>query len=111
MAAVADGLMAGKHFLFTGMAGNVFCPQFYLKSSRKHTHMVLIMSDHGHFLRTPTTEGHLRRNKYTFGTSLAVQWLRVHASTVGGTGSIPGWGTKIPHAAGHSQKKKYTFIY
>ena len=28
-----------------------------------------------------------------------VQWLRLHASTAGGTGSIPGWGTKIPHAA------------
>ena len=32
------------------------------------------------------------------GTSLAVQWLRLHASTAGGAGSIPGWGTKIPHA-------------
>ena len=28
---------------------------------------------------------------------MTVQWLRLHASTVGGTGSIPGWGTKIPH--------------
>ena len=27
-----------------------------------------------------------------------VQWLRFYASTlVGGMGSIPGWGTKIPH--------------
>ena len=32
------------------------------------------------------------------GTSLAVQWLRFGASTAGGMGSIPGWGTKIPHA-------------
>ncbi|KAB0357984.1 hypothetical protein FD755_001928 [Muntiacus reevesi] len=24
------------------------------------------------------------------GTSLAVQWLKLHASTAGGTGSIPG---------------------
>ena len=34
-----------------------------------------------------------------------VRWLRLHssiASTAGGTGSIPGWGTKIPHAAQHS---------
>ena len=31
-------------------------------------------------------------------TSLAVQWLRLHASAAGGVGSIPGWGTKIPHA-------------
>ena len=27
----------------------------------------------------------------TSGTSLAVQWLRLCASTTGGTGSIPGW--------------------
>ena len=40
------------------------------------------------------------------GTSLAVQWLRLHASTAGGTGSIPGCGTKIPHAMWHGQKKK-----
>ena len=29
------------------------------------------------------------------GTSLAVQWLGLCTSTVGSTGSIPGWGTKI----------------
>ena len=39
------------------------------------------------------------------GTSLAVQWLRFCASNAGGMGSIPGGGTKIPHAAWHSQKK------
>ena len=39
-------------------------------------------------------------------TSLVVQWLRLCASMAGGTGLIPGWGTKIPHAAWHSQKKK-----
>ena len=26
-----------------------------------------------------------------------VQWLRLYTPTAGGTGSIPGWGTKIPH--------------
>ena len=36
-------------------------------------------------------------------TSLAVQWLRLQASVAGGMGSIPGQGTKIPHAARHSQ--------
>ena len=45
------------------------------------------------------------RNK-SIGTSLEVQWLRLHASNAGGTCSIPGWGTKIPHAAWHGQKKK-----
>ena len=32
------------------------------------------------------------------GTSLVVQWLRLHASNAGGDGLIPGWGIKIPHA-------------
>ena len=32
------------------------------------------------------------------GVSLVAQWLRLHASTARGTGSIPDWGTKIPHA-------------
>ena len=40
------------------------------------------------------------------GTSLAVQWLRLHASSAGGCGSIPGRGTKIPHAARRGQKIK-----
>ena len=34
----------------------------------------------------------------TAGTSLAVQWLRRHASNAGSTGLIPGQGNKIPHA-------------
>ena len=33
-----------------------------------------------------------------------VQWLRLHASTEGGEGSIPGQGTKILHAKWCSQK-------
>ena len=39
-------------------------------------------------------------------TSLPVQWLRLWASTAGGTGSIPGWGTKIPHATWPKKKKR-----
>ena len=39
-------------------------------------------------------------------TSLAVQWLRLRASNTGGMGTIPGQGTKIPHAARHGQKIK-----
>ena len=34
------------------------------------------------------------------GTSLVVQWLRLYASTAGGTGSIPCQGTKILHDTG-----------
>ena len=39
------------------------------------------------------------------GNSLAVQWLGHRASTVGGTGSIPGQGTKILHAVQCGQNK------
>ena len=39
-------------------------------------------------------------------TSLAVQWLGLHASTAGDKGSIPGWGIKIPHAVVCEAKKK-----
>ena len=38
--------------------------------------------------------------------SLAVQWMGLLTSTAGGPGLIPGRGTKIPHAAQCSQKKK-----
>ena len=34
-----------------------------------------------------------------------VQWLRHYASIVGGAGSIPGQGTKIPHATLCGKKK------
>ena len=40
------------------------------------------------------------------GTCLVVQWLGLCASTSENMGLIPGWGTKIPHAPWHSQKKK-----
>ena len=53
--------------------------------------------------------------KNTFwGNSLAVQWLGLHASTAGGTGSIPGQGTKIPHATwgmAKKEKKKYYWLF
>ena len=35
-----------------------------------------------------------------------VQWLELNDSTAGGPGSIPGWGTKIPHALKPKKKKK-----
>ena len=36
-----------------------------------------------------------------------VQWLRLRASTAGGTGSIPGRGTKIPNDARCGQINKF----
>ena len=44
-------------------------------------------------------------NKQQTGTSLVVQGLGLCNSNAGGTGSIPGQGTKIPQAT-YSQKKK-----
>ena len=41
----------------------------------------------------------------TGGTSLAVQWLRLCASTAGGTGLIPGQGSEVPHATQCRHKK------
>ena len=45
------------------------------------------------------------------GTFLVVQWLRLHASTAGGMGSIPGWGTKMLHALQCGKKKKKNCHY
>ena len=38
--------------------------------------------------------------------SLGAQWLRLLASTAGGLGSIPGQGTRSPHAAWSGQINK-----
>ena len=38
--------------------------------------------------------------------SVAVQWLRLLASSARVWRSIPGWGTNSPHAVWQSQKKK-----
>ena len=49
------------------------------------------------------------------GTSLGVQWLRLHTSNAEGTSSIPGQGTKIPHGTQCDQeilknvKERYHF--
>ena len=45
-------------------------------------------------------------NHLTMETSLVIQWLRLHASTLGDRGSIPGQETKIPHAVRCSQQLK-----
>ena len=52
-------------------------------------------------------EGRKKDRSYlTLSTSLVVQWLRLCASAARAVGSIPGRGTKIPHAAWHGQKNK-----
>ena len=46
----------------------------------------------------------LEIERRTPGTSLVVQWLRLHASTAGYMGLIHDLRTKILHAAWHNQK-------
>ena len=61
--------------------------------------------------RSPSVQscrGKRAASKIQPGTSLVVQWLRLHASNAGGAGSIPGRGTKIPHTAWHGPKIKKT---
>lgn len=38
------------------------------------------------------------KRMYVSGTFLEVQWLRLLASNTGGTGWIPDWGARKPHA-------------
>ena len=48
--------------------------------------------------------------RYQIGTSLAVQWLRLHASTARGMDSITGWGTMI-HRLHSAAKKEEDIIF
>ena len=41
-------------------------------------------------------------------TCLVVQWLRLHVSSAGGMGLIPGWRTKMPHAVWHGKTKLHS---
>ena len=43
------------------------------------------------------------KKKKKRGVSLVVQWFRLRASTAGDMGSIPAWGSKVPHAVCHGQ--------
>ena len=46
-------------------------------------------------LKSPLSDEWIKK---VWGTSLVVQWLRLHAFTAAGSGSILGQGTKISHA-------------
>ena len=50
----------------------------------------------------PVVKG--RRNKVQIRDFLVVKWLRRHASTAGGMGSIPSQETKIPQAMQRGQE-------
>ena len=51
-----------------------------------------------HIIEYKKEKRNKKAQKSYLGTSLAVQWLRLHASNVEGSGSMPGQETKIPHA-------------
>ena len=53
-----------------------------------------------------------RRTKlFSLEILVVVQWLRFHACTAGGVDSIPGQGTKIPHAIGTMKKYCINFLF
>ena len=49
--------------------------------------------------------------KIDLGIFLVVQWLRLCASTAGGVGLIPNWGTKILHVMENGYIYTYIYIY
>ena len=49
---------------------------------------------------------HIRLQNLSTGTSLEVQWWRLHGSNAEGIGLIPGQGTKIPRAVWQGQNPK-----
>ena len=70
--------------------------------------VTFIMKDHLLFFLDPLVAGILSEvvPNWDGRTSLAVQWLRIHTSTAGATGLIPGWGTKILHAKKKKKRQK-----
>lgn len=45
-----------------------------------------------------------------WGTSLVIQWLKLHASTVKSVSSVPDWGTKIPGCPTPPKRLHKTFL-
>ena len=62
-------------------------------------------------LRVCSQINKIKKKKWCLEISLAIQWLRLCLSSTRGSVSIPGHGTKIPHAArcglGNKEKNKY----
>ena len=48
--------------------------------------------------------------KYFSKNSLMVQWLGLHVLTAKGTGSMTGWGTKIPQVMWSNQNKVFFYF-
>ena len=65
-----------------------------------------VLESHGKVLSRRGTGSSVDFTKTPVGTSLVVQWLQLCPSNAGGTGSIPGQGTKIPHNEMWQKKKR-----
>ena len=65
-----------------------------------------VLESHGKVLSRRGTGSSVDFTKTPVGTSLVVQWLQLCPYNAGGTGSIPGQETKIPHNEMWQKKKK-----
>ena len=96
-----------------GVGCHALLQRIFLTQGSNSCLLCLLHLQAGSLLLTPPEESEVTRSLTTelglnsaTGTPLAVQWLRFCASTAEGAGLIPSWGTKIPHAVHHSQKRK-----
>ena len=82
---------------------------------RKQKKKIFPPRNEGYIKRNTTESGYHRKHikeqrleMRNAGTSLAVQWLRLHASKAGDAASIFGQRTKIPYVTVPKKKKKQT---
>ena len=85
------------------MGWGIVCYSIFGKEMCAHYLLYFERNDFGYFEHAQYS---LLLKLGILGTSLVVQWLRLHASNAGGMGLTPGRGTKITHAVWHGQKKK-----
>ena len=97
----------GAYYLPGKMGTNIKhqeqCKMTSSKCSMKQT--VRVGNSRGHYAHSPKVHWQYRVRDGHWGTSLAVQWLTL-SSNARNTSSIPGLGTKIPHALGPKKKTK-----
>ena len=75
----------------------------YKEKQGKNCHKNTIQVTYGVVERGMCLEGTCR-------TFLAIQWLRLSASHVGGVGLIPHWEAKFSHAVQHGQEIKKIYF-
>ena len=65
----------------------------------------VVLSSSSFLTTSPVSKKRKFKNAF-FWTFVVIQWFSFSTSNAGGAGSIPGWGTKTPHAVWCSQKIK-----